>query len=215
MVENNIKKPQLPKHLPVKADLILADYGQFLGFCEINEDWSGQKAANVYFEQINLKQIILQQIRLEKLTANDAVFDRCDFSGALCEKGHFRRIEFKNCRLMGASLMEGVFEDILFAECNGEGANFFNAFFRRVKFYHVNLSGASFEGADLRGVEFIHCDLTRALFLNANLGGTDFRSSTIEEMQVGFTELRGAIFAPYQAVQMAGLLGIIIRENEI
>ena len=45
------------------------------------------------------------------------------------------------------------------------------------------------------------------------LSGADLRTSTIERMRVGITELHGAIVDPFQASYLAGLMGLVIKND--
>jgi uncharacterized protein YjbI with pentapeptide repeats len=60
---------------------------------------------------------------------------------------------------------------------------------------------------------FHKCDLSHAQLSGATLKGADFRSSIIEEIKVGVQELPGAIVDYMQAAYIAGLLGVVIKEE--
>ena len=212
--KNGIRLPQLPKHLPMGELSHLEDFGQYMETIIAGADFSTQEGKNFQFEQTHLRQVVFQQSRLTNFSLMDSVIERSDLSGARWEKGRFRRVEMTGCRLLGSSLMEGMFEDVYFKDCNAESANFITSTFKNVRFENCNLRGVSFEGADLTGVVFFRCDLSGSIFLNSIMKLTDLRSSVIDDMSVGINELRGAIFSPSQAVQVAGLLGITIKDWE-
>jgi hypothetical protein len=48
----------------------------------------------------------------------------------------------------------------------------------------------------------------------AKLAGTDLRGSIIDGLVVGAKELQGVIVDRLQAVQIAGLLGIVVKDGE-
>jgi uncharacterized protein YjbI with pentapeptide repeats len=63
----------------------------------------------------------------------------------------------------------------------------------------------------LSGSVFRSCNLTRADLRGAKLQNTDFRTSEVEGMLVGMTDLQGAIVDPAQAMVFARVLGLQIR----
>ena len=68
----------------------------------------------------------------------------------------------------------------------------------------------------LSRVELDGCDLTRSTVFRASLAGVDLSTCDITGIRVSsdFHELRGAIVGEEQAVQLATLLGIRIKEEE-
>jgi len=60
---------------------------------------------------------------------------------------------------------------------------------------------------------FEDCDLARADLRRAVLRGADLRGSQLDGVQAGPEEFSGAIVDSAQALQIAGLLGIVIREK--
>jgi uncharacterized protein YjbI with pentapeptide repeats len=76
------------------------------------------------------------------------------------------------------------------------------------------LREASFDGSDLSGVVFRDCDLSQVDLRNTKLKRADLRGSTISGVQVGIKELQGAIVTASQAIQLAGLLGVTVQEQD-
>ena len=58
----------------------------------------------------------------------------------------------------------------------------------------------------------LRCDLTEADLLGRKLKSADLRESTIDGIRVGARELEGAIIDPLQAVEVATLLGLTVKE---
>ena len=211
---HGVQTPQIPKKIrPLEvAQLDLDEEYSEVTFSGL--DFSGRKLENLHFSQVICKQVRFTQTLLAKVGGLDLSLERCDLSGAQWEKGRFRRFAVVGSRMIGCSFMEGVFEDALFVDCNLEGANYINATFKRARFEKCNLRGVSFEGADLSSVVFDQCDNSKSVYINAVLTATDFRGSIIDDMRLGVGDVRGAIFSPRQAVQVAGLLGILIKDDQ-
>jgi uncharacterized protein YjbI with pentapeptide repeats len=210
--KHELLAPQIPKHLPPAA-LMAEDYAQETQLLFTHDNLTDSKVTNLLLEQVICRQVIFLQARWTGLRVFDSRLERCDLSGAAWEKARFRRVEVLGCRLLGVDLLDSSFEDVLFRDCNGEGALFGSANFKAARFENCNLRETSFEGADLTGVVFHQCDLTHANFRGAKLTEADLRTATIDGLQAGITELKGAIIAPLQAIQVVGLLGITVKEN--
>ena len=64
----------------------------------------------------------------------------------------------------------------------------------------------------LKKVEFDSCSLDEANFDQTSLKGIDISSSTFDTLTVSVNDLRGCKVSPYQAIQFASLLGLIIKD---
>lgn len=211
---NGIYLPQLPKRLDPAGPEMIADHTQLLQVLLAEIDLTGLQAANLLLEQVGCRRVILVKSHFSGLRLFDSRLESCDLAGARWEKARLRRVELLGCRLLGADLAEASCEDVLFRDCHGEKATFVAASFRAARFEKCNLQGASFEGADLSGVVFQECDLAGADLRGARLKDADFRRANLNGVQAGIKELQGAIIAPIQAIQVVGLLGLVVKELE-
>ncbi len=175
--------------------------------------YAGQEAQHVLFDQVAFKRVDLSRTRLPEVQWRDVRLEGCDLSGADWEKARLRRVELIGCRLVGARLLDAQLDDVLLRDCQGDLALFWSAVCRRVRFEQVRLREASFLKASLPGVVFQGCDLERADLREAQLEGADLRGSGLNGVQVGLHELRGAIIDSTQAIFVAGLTGVVIRDD--
>jgi uncharacterized protein YjbI with pentapeptide repeats len=60
-------------------------------------------------------------------------------------------------------------------------------------------------------MQFKGCDISSSEFTNTPLKQIDFRDSDISEIALTGRELKDAIVSPLQAVELARLLGVIIK----
>jgi uncharacterized protein YjbI with pentapeptide repeats len=211
-----IQPPQLPPKPAAVTfdDERLHDQAAFTQCSLANCDLSDQSADDVLFEQALLKRVTLARTQLISAQMIDVRCEVCDFAGAEWEKTHLTRIEWTGCRLMGMKLMEAQISDAVFKECHAEFLLFWSSAFNGARFERCNLSNASFQDADLSGVVFKECDLSSADLRGAKLAGADLRGSKLDGLNVGIKELQGAIIEPAQAVQVVGLLGIMVKWDE-
>lgn len=210
-----LQPPRLPAQLAAAPEPeALADHASFTRCLLQDARFDAQAADDILFEQVIGRRLGFNQAQVSLAQLLDARFDACDFAGSEWAKAHMLRVEWIGCRLMGTRILEAQIEDVLFQKCNGDLARFWSSACKGVWFDQCTLREASFEGCDLSGAIFRRCDLSNADFRGAKLGGADLRGSTIAGMQVGIKELQGAIVDPAQAVQIVGLLGITVAQEE-
>jgi uncharacterized protein YjbI with pentapeptide repeats len=208
-----IQSPRLPKRYSNSSIISLQDDGEYSSLELSGGSLANHKVMRPLFETVVFRKVILGPSEFIKPRFVDCRFESSDLSGIDWEKARFRRVEFLGCRIIGAQLIESEWEDISFLECNLERAVFVSAAFRAARFIHCALRETSLEHADFSKVTMDDCDLTRADLRASNLSGTDLRGSKIDGAQVGIQEFKGAIVDSLQAIQIAKLSGVIIKEK--
>jgi uncharacterized protein YjbI with pentapeptide repeats len=209
------RDPRLPRHLDRSAPLVLTDN------MEIREVEVGQIALpahiihNLILEQARMRRVAFASTRLDRPRANDAVFDGCDFTASEWSAAHLLRVEFAHCRMLGMQWAALEAHDVRFTGCQCEGAFFASARLAGARFEHCVLRHASFEGADLAGARFVDCDLSLADLRHAGLAAADVRGCTLNGVRVEARDLQGLVLDPSQASQVAGLLGIIVKDLDV
>lgn len=148
------------------------------------------------------------------LRLNDVVLRDCDFSNAAWEKPHGARLELSKCRLTGWNVADGVFRHVQFQGCKINLAFFHGALLTDCRFQNCDLTEADFQGAKLKNVTFRRCDLRCARFAAAALNAVDFRGSHLTGTHLEPDRLRGNVFDPSQMLDLAGVLGLVVKEVE-
>jgi uncharacterized protein YjbI with pentapeptide repeats len=208
-----IQPPQMPKHLPAGKILPPDERTEYTGVALTDGSLENQTLAGAGFEQVRGRHLTFIRAKCPRLHLLDVRMDVCDLSAADWEEGHIRRTEFVECRLWGADFFRAQFQDVVFQTCNAEHAVYTAATLNQVRFEQCILQGVSFAEADLRGVVFHRCDLAQADLRGAKLKGTDLRGSILDGLLVNAQDLSGVIIEPAQAVQIAALLGIEVRNS--
>jgi uncharacterized protein YjbI with pentapeptide repeats len=129
-----IQPPQMPEHLTAQEIGALADHAEYAALRLAKCDFTGQTAADVLFEQVELSRAVFQGTTLTGARLFDARVVTCDFSGADWRAARFRRAEFSGCRLLGVQLPEAHLDDVSFRDCNLESAVFASAAFKVARF---------------------------------------------------------------------------------
>jgi uncharacterized protein YjbI with pentapeptide repeats len=208
-----IQPPRLAKRLTVQSVRQWKDNGEYAEL-ELSGGLPDRgKILRPAFESVLFRKAVFGPARFAQPCFLDCRFETADLSGGEWEQARFRRVEFSACRGIGAQFPEGQWEDAAFIECNLERSLFDSGKFRSVRFVRCQLAEASFGKADLSGAVFDDCDLSGADMRESILTGTDFRGSKIGGMQAGTRELKGAILESVQVLQIAGLLGVVVREK--
>ncbi len=217
----SLKAPVLPikfqgRALPGEQ---LAAHGRYGQLHLAREQFGGQVAERLSFEETLLKQVSLHATELAHARFGDCRLQECDLANANWFQSDLVRVELLNCRLTGLRTIEARWQDVLFRDCQVSLAQFRFSTFKTARFEHCDLSDADFQGADLSGVVFVDCDLSRAEMSQAKLAGADLRGCVLDGVHVGLSELKGAIIDPSQALPLVQAFGIVVawpdqHENE-
>ncbi len=210
-----IQPPQLPAALPeadLQARLLQADADdEPLEGCLL----LGETAEDFYKTEVRCCRLQGCRLsgRLDRCYFRDAVFDTCDLSNADFSGCTFRRVVFQNCKMLGVKLPEARLEQVRFAGCHLRFANLSLCVLKSVGFEGCNLDGAVLQEMRLEGAFWKDCQLTGASLFRTPLDGQDLTSDEITGIQVSLPELKGAVVTPFQACELAGLLGLIVKSQ--
>ena len=209
-----IAPPQLPAQLVEVSQLDTFDQSGYTRQALLDCNFASQSADDLLFEYVSCKRVSFNHTSLTLAQLFDVRLDGCDLAGAEWEKAHLRRVEMSGCRLVGMRLSASSLEDVQISKCNAELARFWACSFKAARFDHCVLREASFDDSDFSGVIFRDCDLSQADLRNTKLKGADLRGSNLTGVQVGIRDLQGVIVTAIQAIQLAGLLGMTIQEED-
>lgn len=166
---------------------------------------------------VELDHCSLMGVDFTKTSFYDCTLVGCDLSNAKLDEAYFARTRLVGCKLEGAQLHAAFVRSTRFVDCMCRYANLAEA----------TLEASSLTGCDLREsfinevrlrkkTRFERCDFTRADFFRTPLKGIDLSTCAIAGIGVSDThaELRGALIAAEQAVNLVGLLGVRVVEYE-
>lgn len=182
-----------------------------------NLKWENEKFVNQIVEGIKidtgyLEGILMTGSKLDKLRLMDVKIVDSNLSNVACTNGNWLRTVLNDCKLTGLQLTESQLEDVLFENCNAQYMQMRFSNVQRVVFRRCDLKGADFEGTDFSGCELVSCDLSECEFSGCRMMGADLRGSNLEGAHLGPEVIKGAIVNTSQAMYLAGLMGIDIRD---
>ena len=158
------------------------------------------------FAAVGLRRTVWQGVRLL-----DARLKACDLSNSDWQHAHLQRVEFEACNLTGMNFANAQWNHVRCESSKLLLAAFAHAKFTATAFRACHLEQADFTGADLRDVVFADCNLRQARFFGARLQGADLRGCDLTGFGATAHDLRGAIVEARQLVDLAPMLGVIVK----
>ncbi len=146
------------------------------------------------------------------ITIRKCQLESVDAAAADLVRSGWRDVSVSDSRFTGARLDGANLSLVVFDRCKMNLIQCQLSKLRNVRFDACDLSGAFFNDSDIAGTVFEGSDLTGADFSGANLQGCDFRRANVQDIRVGPEQLKGVIVTSDQALYLARLLGLEIRE---
>ena len=207
-----IRAPTLPTH-PEPRVVAQLDPRAVVAACRLDAcSLSAAKAPSATFDGVHLAGGTLDGSQLVDLTWLDVLCERCDLSMIEWRGAKLTRVVVRGCRVTGGKLVEGELESVRFVDCHMDYVSFADTRFRHVSFESCQLREADFHGADLAGTSFVACELRGADFGRAKLAGADISASEAVGITVSPADVGGLVVSPAQAVELAKLFGVVVRE---
>jgi uncharacterized protein YjbI with pentapeptide repeats len=190
----------------------IVDGGHFDGLLVRQAVIADDRLEHARFDHSVLEGVALPGANAEGIMLRHVELMQCDWSNAHVESASWVACAVEGSKLTGTRLNRCVFKDVTITDCRADFVQFQEARFERVVFDNCSLGQSFFTGAQMAGTIFDGCDLTGADFSHALITGSDLRRSRIEDIRIAPEQLRGVIVTQDQAIYLAGLLGLDIRE---
>lgn len=176
---------------------------------------------------------VLMEFAMNNLELHRCRLENCRLTGCRFTRLDFVDVEFVGCDLSGVSINQCLFLRCRFVDCKGIGADFSYSQFRHVTVERCPLRYTNWAEGRFKAVRFTECDLSESVWLQCGpdhlewdrcqlvkcnlcrtpLKGMDLTSNTLDGLMVTGGELRGAVVSPYQAAELARLLGVVIKQD--
>ncbi|MCA9832833.1 MAG: pentapeptide repeat-containing protein [Thermomicrobiales bacterium] len=135
-----------------------------------------------------------------------------DAANADIENAGWRDLRISDSRFTGARLNNAVMSKVSFTQSRMEMMQLQNAKLKGVRFEQCDLRGAFFNGTNMPGTILEGSNLTGADFSTANITGSDLRRAIIEDIRIAPDQLTKVIVSSDQAIYLARLFGLDVRE---
>lgn len=194
----------------------------------INADIERTPIYAYYFDDENMKNLIINGIEVsgcvfincrfrdclfEGVTFSNCYFKNCDFSFVNMNNGTFSCCEIVESKLTGLNLAFGILSNVLIRTSDCRLVNFSQAKISVTKFVSCNMTGAAVDNSRMKDSEFVMCDLTEMNISGTALDGMDLRGSRLDKIIFNGGELQGAIIDSAQAIGLVRLLGVKVEDN--
>ena len=174
-------------------------------------DFSAKTIQQLVARRSIIEGVSFAQAHLRSVRLRDMRFVRCDFSNAVARGLEASRVEFIDCRLIGMKAVECRMEDVLLERCESRYVQLNGGTARCSEFVDTQMQEADLRGVNLENARWIRSNLSQADLTGAKLKGADLRGAEIDKILVGAGDVAGAIVSASQAMELARLLGVVIR----
>ena len=179
------------------------------------DDWTDRSMAGADRPACTLPrrvaQLPLSGRRLRRLPAARRTVERHPFRKIALDGAALNRVEFVGCKLLGAALPDATLNHVRLERCSGRYLNLSGSRLRQVQFEECDLTEAAFNDCSFDGVAFGGSTLRSTEFSHTSLRGVDLRQSQLSDLRLNIDDLRGAVVAPMQALDLLPLLGVVVR----
>ncbi len=154
-----------------------------------------------------------QNCNFEGATFVDVVFKSCDLSNSKFTGAYFERCHFVSCKCVGANMSDTVVKQTIFEHANLKYAHFDQTRMTDVQFEQVDFTEASMTDAKLKRFEAIKSRFVKNNFFKTALAMVDFSDNELIAPMVSMppVELKGAVINMFQAADLIGLWGVIVK----
>lgn len=212
-MKKKIEKPKINKDLEEVYDVIneILDEEYLENKIIENTTISDICEVRVSFNSCIFKNVVFENCDLRKVDITDVIFENCNMSNINFGESGIYRSEFINCKLTGTSFEDSILKDVVFKESLGRYSNFSFSKFKGVSFENSDFQSGVFQEVQNNKLLVDHTDLTRAIFSGTSLKGVDFTTCTIDGCEFRLNDLAGGTFSVSQTLELAKLMGIIIK----
>lgn len=198
--------------------------------------------AGSLFEQVIIRDVVVNDKELGFLNFYECDFVGCDFSKVTFRACAFSDCSFTNCNLTLVRIPNTKIDNTLFSECKMVGIDWCVATWRKVlpkkkynfsiefrncilnycifielslvcaKFIGCSLHDVGFESADLSSADFTNSDLHGAIFRDTNLTKANLSSASNYTINASRNLIAKARFTLPEALSLIYALDIVIEE---
>ena len=216
MVKNSaefkILAPNLPPELPLAHIHELHDE-DCVKLSRIQDcTFEAQTAENIAINQVLFKNVDFSHLHWPHVKITDTVFEQCDLSNVDFSQCFMDRVRLTHCKLVGINMTEASLRNVVFDNCNAAYAVLRFLRCKRGNFHNTSFAEADLYSATLTDVSFARCNLDRVQFSATKLAGIDLSTCQFYQLALTTDDLRGCIIAPEQAIALANIFGVVIKE---
>ena len=216
MVKKSVEFKPLTPNLPSQLPLVQINefYDEDCVKLSLIQDcaFEAQTAENIAISQVLFKNVVFNHLHWPNVKLTDTVFEQCDLSNVDFSQCFMDRVQLINCKLVGINMTEASLRNVVFDHCNAAYAVLRFLKCKKSKFHNTSFAEADLYSATLTDVNFACCNLDKIQFSGTKLAGIDLSSCQFYQLALTPEDLRGCIIAPAQAIALANIFGVVIKE---
>ncbi|MEG1471625.1 MAG: pentapeptide repeat-containing protein [Clostridia bacterium] len=201
---------QAGEELQAVAQAALEADGDVFGFRFSQDHLQELTGTLLEFSGCVFEHCIFEPQSVKRISFVDCVFQKCELSNAKFDNATFQRTYFDNCRMTGVEFTRGTMMNVAFVECMLDYLSVAETKLDRVSFSDCRMRQSLWSSVKLQKATFQNADLIQTQWMRTSLAGLDMTSCEIEGWTIDLFDLRGLTVTAVQAVQLSGLLGIVI-----
>ncbi|PKM73597.1 MAG: hypothetical protein CVU91_04755 [Firmicutes bacterium HGW-Firmicutes-16] len=160
------------------------------------------------------KNCIFHNCSFENASFIDVIFECCDLSNSKFTGSYFERCQFVSCKCIGIDMSGSIVKQVSFESSNFQYSNFNKIKMTDVLFNNINFSESSMSEAKLNRFEaakskFIKNNLFKTMLAAVDFTDNEFVAPTVSNPPI---ELKGAVINTFQAVDLIGLWGVVVKQ---
>jgi uncharacterized protein YjbI with pentapeptide repeats len=216
----NILCPQISKKLIPIADF--SSYAQDLLLEEAPlveiESYEARIEAEAFLKIEISKSIfdncVFHNCDFESSSFVDIIFRSCDLSNSKFTGAYFERCRFVSCKCIGVDLSDTIIKHTVFEQSNFRYSNFNQTKMTDVLFDQIDFTEASLVESKLKRFAAVGSKFVKNDFFKTMLATVDFTNNELVAPIVSNPpiELKGIIVNMFQAANLIGLWGVIVKE---
>ncbi len=166
-----------------------------------------------YFEKV-----CFTDLNFQNISCYDVIFKNCDFSNVIWNSNsefaspYLHKVTFDNCKMVGTDFGMTTIKKVTFQNCVGRYVNFSFATMNEVKIISCSFQNMILQDTNCKKLLLQDNELLDLELLHTSLKDVDITSNHIEGLKTDLESIRGMIVNSSQALQLSGLLGIIVKE---
>ena len=173
------------------------------------------KLPNVKFFKCKFIHIDFTNIDINETQFDCCIFENCSLANYDLSKFGLTNCIFEKCKLVGMVINNSTIKNVTFDNCEGSYNDFSISKLINVHFIDSKFFKTNFYKIDSKDLIFSHADISGSEFFESNLKEVDISSTTINDITIDLRSLKGVIVSKNQALTLASILGIYIKEDLI
>lgn len=159
------------------------------------------------------KNCTFHNCNFENASFFDVLFECCDLSNSSFAGAYFERCRFVSCKCMGIDMSRSIVKQASFELSNFQYCNFNKIKMTDVLFKNIDFTDSSMSEAKLSGFKAVKSKFIKNNFSKTMLTAVDFTDNELVAPTVSNPpmELKGAIITTFQAADLIGLWGVIVK----